>query len=464
MIRIIRNNKSQGATLVMAIVLLTIYMLMLGGIINLVMSQNKQTIRQISWERSLAIAEAGANFSRWRLVHDSNDFSFSGTYDYSDPQGGVIGQYSLEITEPVTCTTMVTVKSTGWTLDFPNVKRTVKVRYNRASLAQYAFLTNSDIWIGENEDVQGPLHSNGGVRMDGTQNAESTSSKETYTCQPMHGCNPATQKPGIWGSGSGGASGLWRFPVSVVDFNVITTDLADLKTKAQNGGYYFEPSGAFGYHIIFKNTGAFDLYKVTELEPDVWGCDTEWNCAWDSNDIKHEELVDRYDLAEDQCDIQNLIFVEDKKVWVDGVLKEKATVAAAQFPDTAATNSSIIINGNITRADPADTMLGLIAQKNVLVPYYSPNILEIQAVMVAQKGAVQRLYYAGNVKNKILVRGSIITNNVWTWSWVNGGGTVVSGYELTESHFEPALIYAPPPFFPGTGEYNFISWEELPQE
>lgn len=457
----VSHHESQGAILVMALVFLTIFMLMLGGIINLVLSQNKYTIRQVSWERSLAIAEAGANYSRWHLVHASNDYSFSGTYNYSDPQGGVIGQYMLEITEPVTCTTMVTVKSTGWTLDFPNVKRTIEVRYNRASLAQYAFLTNSDIWIGENEDVQGPLHSNGGIRMDGTQNTESTSAKETYTCQPMHGCDPAEEKPGIWGSGSGGADGLWRFPVSTVDFNVITTDLADLRTKAQNGGYYFEPSGAYGYHILFKNTGAFELYKVTQLKSDVYGCDTQGNCGWDSNDIKHEDFVDRYDLAVDECGIQNLIFVEDKKVWVDGVLKEKATVAAAQFPDSDDTNSSIIINGNLTRADPTDTMLGLIAQKNILVPRYSPNVLEIQAVMVAQKGAVQRFYYPGDVKNRIMVRGSIITNNVWTWSWVNGGGTVISGYQITESYFEPALIYAPPPFFPATGEYNFISWKEI---
>jgi len=82
-------------------------------------------------------------------------------------------------------------------------------------------------------------------------------------------------------------------------------------------------------------------------------------------------------------------------------------------------------------------------------------------VMVAQKGAAQRYYYSGSVKNQITVRGSIITNNVWTWSWVNSWGTVISGYRNTVSSYEPALIYNPPPYFPNSGSVQFISWLEL---
>ncbi|MFA6197882.1 MAG: hypothetical protein WC734_01855 [Patescibacteria group bacterium] len=458
-------HQSSGSVLVMAVVFISVIFTMFGALISYVLTQQKTNIRNVSWSRALLIAEAGANYSRWHLAHASNDFDFSGTYDYSDPSGGVIGHYTLEVAEPRQCTTTVTIKSTGWTDEYPNMKRIIRVSYGRPSLAQYAFLTNSDVWIGDTESVVGPLHSNGGIRMDGTQNAISTSTKTTYTCQPMHGCNPAQTKPGIWGTGNGNADGLWSFPVPYIDFNSITTDLADLKATAQNGGYYFGPSGAYGYHIKFKNDGSFDLYKVVKLKANVYGCDTQWNCSWDSNDIKPgngEDFIANYPLAVDECNKQNLIFVEDKKVWVDGVLKEKATVAAAQFPESAATNASIIINGNISRADPTDTMLGLIAQQNVLVPYDSPNVLEIQAVMVAQKGAVQRLYYnPDNPKNKIMVRGSIVSNNVWTWSWVNGSGTVISGYQTTESHYEPALIYLPPPYFPTIGEFSSISWEEL---
>ncbi len=82
--------------------------------------------------------------------------------------------------------------------------------------------------------------------------------------------------------------------------------------------------------------------------------------------------------------------------------------------------------------------------------------------MLAQKGAAKRYNYS-NTKNRIMVRGSIITNKVWTWSYVDSHGNTTSGYQNTESYYEPALIYAPPPFFPSAGAPQLISWEETPQ-
>ncbi len=451
----------KGSITILTLVFGTIFVSMFGGLSSFVLSQYRQSTEKVAYGEALNVAEAGANYSRWHLAHAPNDYNFSGTYNYIDPEGDIVGQYQITIIPPADCSTVVEIVSTGWAIEFPNVKRTISIKFGRPSLAQYAFLTNTDIWFGEDEELRGPFHSNGGIRMDGTQNALSTSAKSTYTCQPYHGCSPAQTKPGIWGTGNGGSEGLWSFPVPAIDFNGITLDLAQLKTKAQNGGYYFGPSGSFGYHIKFKNNGTFDLYKVTKLKPDVYGCNTDMLCSWESNDIDKETLLQNYPLTIDQCDIKNLIFAEDTKVWVDGVVKEKATVVAARFPDNPSTNASIIINGNITRAEPKATLVALIAQKNILVPYYSPNVLEIQAVMVAQKGAAQRYYYPGNVKNRIMVRGSVISNKVWTWSWVSGGGAVVSGYQVTESYYEPALIYMPPPYFPAAGEQQFISWDEV---
>ena len=460
------KNPDKGAIITMVLVFGGIFIFLFSGMVGYVLTQYRQITNKVAFNQALTIAEAGANYARWHLAHAANDFGFSGTYNYLDPEGGVIGQYLLEVTQPGECSTMVEIKSTGWSNERSSVKRTILVRYGRPSLAQFSFLTNADVWFGENEELRGPFHSNGGIRMDGEQNALSTSAKETYTCQPMHGCSPAAERPGIWGAGNGDAEGLWEFPVPAVDFNAITTDLAQLKIRAQNGGHYFGPSGSFGYHVKLKNDGTFDLFRVTRLRQNVNGQDTQGVWHNESNDIDRESLVGNYDLNSDQCGVQNLIFIEDTKVWVDGVAREKATIVAARFPDNPNTNASIIINGNITRADPKASLIALIAQKNILVPLYSPNILEIQAVMVAQKGAVQRYYYSNSyspyhTRNRIMVRGSIITNQTWTWSWINSGGSVISGYQNTESYYEPALIYDPPPFFPSSGDLQFVSWEEV---
>lgn len=458
--------KNKGAIISLVLVFGTIFLLIFGGLVSFISIQFRQSKQKVAFNEALAIAEAGVNYGRWHLAHAPDNYDFSGVYDYNDPEGEKVGQFSLEITQLGVCSAMVIIESTGWTENFPRTKRTVSVRYGKPSLAQYAFLTNSDVWFGEDEELKGPFHSNGGIRMDGEQNALSTSAKETYLCQYYHGCSPPQTKPGIWGAGNGEEDGLWEFPVPAVDFNAITSNLAQLKTEAQDGGYYFGPSGAFGYHIQFKNNGTFDLSKVTRLKSNVWGMDTQGNWRYESNDIDKEKFIQNYPLASEECSAQNLIFIEDSKIWVDGVIKEKATIVAAQFPDNPSTNASIIINGNIIRADPKATLLGLIAQKDILVPLYSPNILEIQAVMIAQKGAVQRLYYSNSynpwhTRNRIMVRGSIVTNQVWTWTWVSGGGSVVSGYRNTESYYEPDLIYSPPPFLPGAGDLQFISWEEV---
>ncbi|MBI4708841.1 MAG: hypothetical protein HY764_01395 [Candidatus Portnoybacteria bacterium] len=459
------SKQEHGATLTLVIVYSAVFLIIFSSLIGFVYLQLSQTRQKVAFNQALAIAEAGADWSRWHLAHAPNDYNFSGTYDYKDPEGDTIGQYALEVSAPSACETSLSIKSTGWASDYPNVKRSISVKFGRPSLAQYAFLTDSDVWLGEEEDVKGPLHSNGGVRMDGTQNALFTSATSTYKCLPMHGCSsPYEIKPGIWGSGSGGTEGLWEFPVPSVDFDAISLDLGDLRDEARyHGGYYFGPSEAFGYRVEFKNDGSFNLYKVTKLKSNVWGADTDGVWHYESNDIgtgNSTTLLGNYPLTADGCDARNLIFIEDTRVWVDGVLKEKATVAAARFPDDPETNASIIINGSISRADPTDTMLALIAQKNILVPRYSDNILEIQAVMVAQKGAVQRYYYSGDTKNRIMVRGSIITNKIWTWSWIDSFGDITSGYEITESYYEPALIYNPPPYFPSSGEQQFVSWEE----
>jgi len=317
--------REKGAIITLALVFGAIFIILFTSLTGFLSIQLNQSRQKVALYEALNIAEAGASYARWHLAHAPSNFDFSGTDDYTDPEGTVVGRYTIEITPPSECSTIVQIKSTGWTLSFPNVKRTILIKFGRPSLAQYSFLTNSDVWFGEDEELQGPFHSNGGIRMDGQQNSISTSATSTYLCQPSHGCSPAQNKPGIWGTGNGNAEGLWQFPVPAIDLNAITLDLAKLKTEALNSGYYFGPSGVFGYHVVFKNNSTFDLYKVTKLKSSVYGCNTDGVCSYEQNDIDKETLLQNYALTSGECNARNLIFLEDAKVWVNGNTKEKAT-------------------------------------------------------------------------------------------------------------------------------------------
>ncbi|MCD6500865.1 hypothetical protein J7K42_02510 [bacterium] len=465
----------KGAITMWVLVFGTVFLIMLGGILGYLIFQMKQNQKVEARNVALHIAEAGINYARWRLSHAPEDFAFSGTYDYKDPEGTIIGQYQLEIIAPSGCDSGVKISSWGWEKGFEDFKRRIKVKYIKPSLAKYGFLTNSNVWFGEEEELKGPFHSNGGIRMDGQQNSLSTSAKETYICGPEHGCSfgncfdPCTwtaqgcECPGIWGDGEGQEKGLWQFPVSNIDFERIIQDLALLKQEAQNSGIYLAPTGDLGYHLKFKNDGTFDIYKVTKLKSPVWGYDGEkW--VYESNSIDGETFYQNFPLPPNCAPI----FVEDN-LWVEGDVNGRVTVVAARLPDLPGSEAKIIIPGSINYIGE-NSVLGLIGQKDILIPLYSPDNLEIKAAMLAQKGHVFRYYYPRwwfepyktyAIRDYIETYGSIITNTIWTFTWVDSGGNVVSGYRETEMSYNPELTYNPPPYFPVSGEYEIVSWEEI---
>lgn len=335
--------------------------------------------------------------------------------------------------------------------------------YAKPSLAKYGFLTNSNVWFGTNENLKGPFHSNSGIRMDGTQNSLSTSAKETYTCGYEHGCDPPEEKPGIWGIGQGESQGLWQFPVSNVDFDGIVQDMAVLKAEAETSGIYLASTTDYGYHMVFNSDATFDVYKVTSLQSPVWGYNGE---EWieESNSINNETFYQTFNMPSNCAPI----FVEDN-LWVDGSVNGRIVVVVARLPDVPGTNAKIIIPDNILYVGD-DSVLGLIAQKDVLIPLYSPNNLSIEAAMLAQKGHVFRYYYPDwwyepyatyAMRNNITTYGSIITNTIWTFTWVNSSEQVVSGYAVTDMNYDADLTYTPPPYFPVTSEYEIASWEEI---
>ena len=168
-------------------------------------------------------------------------------------------------------------------------------------------------------------------------------------------------------------------------------------------------------------------------------------------------------LANHTIPPNGIIFVEDD-VWVEGTVNGKVTLVSATFPDTLSTNTSIFINNNVRYvARDGNHALGLIAQKNIQVPRHAPTNLYIDAVMLAQKGRVYRAIYDNrSIKNYIEVYGGIITNKIWTWSWVNSSNNIIDGYTNTQSIYDTKLTFSPPPYFPTSGNYTFITWEELP--
>ncbi len=447
------KNDERGNILLFVVVFGSLaFSIVTMGIAGYAVSENTASRHKENREQALQIAEAGVDYYRWHLAHAQTDYqdgtNATGTYThaYTNKDGETIGYFSLGITPPANGSTVVTISSTGWVLNQPNSRRTIKARIGFPALTDYAFLTNSDVWIGDAQITHGKFHANGGIRFDGIGDAPITSAMATYTCKSFNGCGNLT-KPGVWGDGT--PTTYWNFPVPAEDFSAVTAKLAEIKTGAQSGGVYLSSSGKEGWRLQFSANGTFTAYKVNTTDcykaKDVGDNNFFWPCV----DIKTLGSGTQYTIPSN-----GFVFVDDT-VWVDGTVKGRVTVGTK-------TGESIIINGNIVYAAKDGTnVLGLVAEQNILVPYNSPEDLEINGALLAQNGAAKRYYYPGDTKDSITIYGSVISNGIWTWSWVSGGGSITSGFEHTNAIYDTNLTYNPPGGFPVGSEYNLISWEEV---
>lgn len=455
-------KKIKGTVTPALLIITGAFTVVIYGLILVLTTQLDFSHRQVGSEMAIYIAEAGINYYRWHLAHDPDDFQDgTGTqgpyvHQYVDPQGQQSGTFSLEITPPSNGSSIVEIQSTGWSSRYPNVKRTIKAQYGKPSLARFSFLQNASSWYGAGLTVNGEIHSNTGIRMDGVNTSKVTSAQTTYTCGSETGCNPATQRPGVWGSGSGSA--LWEYPVPAIDFNSISFDFNNMRDSAQAEGLYMGASGARGYHVVFQSNGNFTVSRVNTTNY-YSAYSPEDGCQRRYERITGETTLGTYSVADNP-----IIFLEDI-LWVEGVVRGKTTLVAARFP-LDSNNMDIWINGNLTYAayDHTNT-LGLLAQRDIYFTRNIPEDFRLDGAFLAQKGKIIRHGYISgcgldsthSVKNQLTINGAIISFNKSYW---NFGSSPSSGFITRQINYDADLLYKPPPYFPTSGDYEFISWSE----
>lgn len=446
----------------MTLVFVTMFAVIFGSLAGLVSRTYHESVLQAQDETAFQIAESGLNYARWRLAHDSDNFTTEGR-TVTDQFAGTLGSFQVTFVPPPAGGTVTTITAVGRTAQQPSRQVTLVARYGKSSLAEYAAITNNDAWYGGT--INGAVHANGGVRMDGTSDSLITSAKETYPCQPYHGCtSPYQTKPGVWGAGQ--EQELWEFPVPPIDYNALTADLLAMKEAAIAANTYYGPSGKFGYQIVFNSNNTYTISKVKKKGPAVWSAmyEPDWQWKNESHDVDETQSAHTENVP-----ANGVIFVEDM-LWVRGDIRDRVTVAAGVFPEAPATNVDIILNGSITYGGVVDgsRAFAAVAQRHVLIPWSgAADIMRLDGAFVAQKGSFHRRYYPNccgtqthALKTSLTRYGMVASNAVPGTAWVDGSGVVISGFRGGTAAYDPNFRYAPPPYFPTSGQYEFISWEE----
>jgi hypothetical protein len=475
-----KSLKQFGFATPAILVITTSFIIIIYGLLFALSIQVDFSNRQIASERALSIAEAGVNYYKWHLAHDPEDYT-DGTgdpvgeapygpfiHEYRDPQGSLMGYYSLMITPPQEGSTIVTIESTAWSDQYPKVKRTISAQYGIESMAIYSFLSNSSTWYGVGSTINGRVHSNNGIRMDGTNTSVVSSAQLDYMCGSETGCHPPERHDGVWGSG--GDQDLWQFPVPYVDFDSIALDFSNMRDQAQSDGLYLDDSHADGYHLVFASDGTVTVYTVTSTDRtraysipgQGLGQFGQGGCRNSYQIIDSEVFLGTYNVSD-----VPIIFIEDD-IWVEGQVRGRITVAAVDFP-IQSSSAVIYVPNNITYTtyDGSD-MLGIVAQNDIYFTRSVPEYFQVDAIMMAQNGTVMRHGYfnwcggtSEAVKEKLTINGSVIS---YFKSYWNFGEGPESGFREREINYDSNVLFEPPPYFPTSGQYEIISWTEKPAQ
>ncbi len=456
-----------GYLTVLVLVFGSIFTIVVAAFIGYIVSQNQVVNFRYEQQRATDIAEAGLNYYRWYLAHYPGDITNGTTtpgpyvHEYRDPEGGVIGEFSLAIASSTYCgeVTAIDIASTGHTYANPDARSTVRGRYARESVASYYFITNSSVWYNSAGVVNGQIHSNQGVRMDKAHNSVVTSGLTDWSCGSSYGCSPTTTVNGVFTTQPLVATpALFSFPAAPIDFAGISLNLVSIQDKAQNaGGIYVPASTREGYQLIFKGDRV-EIREVRQKENEPNG--KAW--GWYMNKIKQTTFVAE-EVIDPACPV---IFVEDL-AWIQGYVNGKVTLAVADV-DTPGEDPSVILNDNITYGT-ADAGLLVVAEKDVSIGFEGPENSVFNGIFVAQSGRFGRDNYAdGNkipaawrsyiIRDSLTLNGTIISASR---SGYNYGSPLVSGFTTVTSTYDTNQVYDPPPFTPYTSEvYQFFNWRQ----
>ena len=478
-------KRAAGSVMILVLVFGAIFLTVLGALSGFVLAQSH--VQDLTREQSEAftVAEAGLEYYRWFLSHfpgnATDGTGHAGPYSttYADPEGGTAGTYKLSIVGNTSCGVVqsIDVTSVGTPSDAPNVSQTLIARFAQPSVATYSYVVNSSVWAGADRVINGPYHSNGGVRMDGTTNAPVSSSLSTWDCTTSYGCSPEqTAAPGVVGSSAN--KSLWAYPTPQVDFAGIAADFSSLKTTASASGIYLARYSTTanpnrGYHLIFNSNGTVTIKKVSAVTAltNVQPIDASANTITDETLIGTESTYETLTLPS-TC---GLIFVEDN-TWVEGTIPAKVTLVVANVTNQGVT-PTVVLHGNITYAATNGTDgLTLIGEGDVLIAPDSPQNMTLNGTFIAQSGAFGRNYYynvphGGGVygcngtyepRGTLTILGTTVSNLRTGTAWVNGcSAGSNAGYQTRVDAFDRQNSTNPPPFTPVTSsQWQFVNWQQ----
>lgn len=323
---------------------------------------------------------------------------------------------------------IITIVSEGTVYGLNNEEITaeVTVQIQPSSFSKFAYFSSSEgsgIYWTNNDEIFGPMHTNDDLLC---YQHPIFHDKVTIRRKIKYKTNYNTDHPIIEGDFQQG-----------IYIPIPTDGVDNVKPFAESGGYVF--TGHSEVHLLFDGDSIKYRYDAGDPYTSVLGSDLTSN---------------------------GIIFVNEAKVRIEGVVKGRYTVAIAGTGHDD--KGTVYLDNNITyNTDPqvnknSTDMLGIVAERNVWITDNAANNtgdIELQASIYCEQGSFGAENYTGRPKaGNINLYGGIIQKTrgaVGTFSNWSGGTGFGKRYR-----YDNRLLYTTPPAFPGTGQFEILSWYE----
>jgi len=353
-------------------------------------------------------------------------------------------------TYTVTCavdTSVVWDAEKGFVLDcvgnVGGVERRVRQRVRMTSFSLYAMFTNQEkteggytIWHFTGGVVDGPLHSNGSLSIYGTPSflGPVTSASDHMTGYRNYWIDEMSDWP-VAGNNPYFAEGA-ELNVDVIP---MPSETVDLKNLGQYGGVYTAPTtnvqlGVRGIDSPVTAPGWF-RYREHNTSDD-----------WTSVNISG---------------MSNKVFYCNDKVYLEGVLDGELTISSRQ---SICIVDDVTYAGSDSSGQPlvgCDDLLGLVAEDDIVFVDNSANQndLIVNGVLMALDTSIKvQNYDEGSPRGTLTIWGGLI-QQVRGAVGQASDGYIIHGYQK-EYHYDHRVTARTPPYFPQTGIYEELAWEE----
>jgi hypothetical protein len=362
------------------------------------------------------IAVSGANLASNQIFEDP---TWDCGYSNQNFSGGTL-DVSVQIVDVYKNIRQIT--STG---TYHGLTSNVIVTLSPSKFSKFAYYSVSEggtIWWNGTDTVWGPFHTQDYLR---AANHPVFFGKASSLKSLVYYKNKSTDKPYFLGGYEPGVS--LTMPTNAVD---------NMESAADAGGLKF--TGQDTVYMYFVNDSLKYKYSYSASYTTVYLPDAASN---------------------------GMIFAKNSTVRLKGTIKGQYTLGCNSTSVSTAKGNINLDDNIVYNKDPriypnSTDMLGICAENNVLITKNTANNsdINIQASIYAGGGFGADYYDTRPVSGNINLLGGIIQNTrkaVGTFS-----GTTINHGFAKRYKYDERFMLASPPFFPGTGGFEIVSWLE----